>query len=186
VEHAGKLGIKILTVYAFSTENWKRSKEEVGTLMRLFKRYLKQEEKNLMEKNVRFMVSGRKEGVSEDLKAAIARLEQVTADNSGLVLNVAFNYGGRAEILDAANRLLASGKKEITEEDFAGALYNRLPDPELLIRTSGEYRISNFLLWQIAYAEIHICETLWPDFGEKDLDAAIADYNTRERRFGGI
>jgi undecaprenyl diphosphate synthase len=185
LEHAGKLGIRYLTVYAFSTENWKRSPEEVNTLMRLFKRYLKQEEKNLMEKDVRFLVSGRKEGVSPDLLSSIARLEQATQNNKGLTFHVAFNYGGRSEIVDAVNRILVSGKKEISEEDFSSYLYQQLPDPELLIRTSGEFRVSNFLLWQIAYSEIYICETLWPDFSEKDLDAAVSAYNMRERRFGG-
>ncbi|MDR3259331.1 MAG: di-trans,poly-cis-decaprenylcistransferase [Fusobacteriaceae bacterium] len=193
LEHAGKLGIKYLTVFAFSTENWKRSTEEVNALMKLFKLYLKNEEKNLMEKNVKFLVSGSKIGVPEDLLERIEHLKKVTANNTGIVFNVAFNYGGRSEIIDAVNLILKENrenientKKEITEEEFSKYLYNDLPYPELLIRTSGEFRISNFLLWQIAYSEIYICDTLWPDFSEKDLDDAIASYNQRDRRFGGI
>jgi undecaprenyl diphosphate synthase len=208
LEHAGKLGIKYLTVFAFSTENWKRSAEEVSALMKLFKLYLRSEEKNLMEKNVKFLVSGSKIGVPKDLLECIEHLKKITENNTGIVFNVAFNYGGRNEIIDAVNLILkekekeeqenkeqknkennkenSKNKKEITEEEFSKYLYNDLPYPELLIRTSGEFRISNFLLWQIAYSEIYICDTLWPDFAEKDLDDAIASYNQRDRRFGGI
>lgn len=186
ITHAAKLGIKYLTVYAFSTENWKRSQEEVSALMFLFKSYIKNEEKNIMENNIRFMVSGRRENVSESLVEAIDKLQEKSKNNSGLTFNIAFNYGGRAEIIDAVNKILKSGKTSIDEVEFSKYLYNDIPDPELLIRTSGELRISNFLLWQIAYSEIYITDTLWPDFDEKELDKAIESYEKRDRRFGGV
>ena len=154
--------------------------------MFLFKNYIKNEEKNIMENNIRFMVSGRRENVSKSLLEAIDNLQEKSKNNSGLTFNIAFNYGGRAEILDAVNRILRSGRTEITEEEFSKYLYNNIPDPELLIRTSGELRISNFLLWQIAYSEIYVTDTLWPDFDEEELDKAIESYNKRERRFGGV
>ncbi|BBA53072.1 isoprenyl transferase [uncultured Fusobacterium sp.] len=186
ITYAGKIGVGYLTVYAFSTENWKRSKDEVDALMFLFKTYLKNEEKNIMKNNVRFLVSGRKEGVSPSLLEAIKKLEDKSRDNTGLTLNIAFNYGGRAEITDAVNSILKSGIEHIDEENFSKYLYNDIPDPELLVRTSGELRISNFLLWQIAYSEIYITDALWPDFDEKELDKAIQSYNERDRRFGGV
>ena len=186
ITYAGEIGIKYLTVYAFSTENWRRSKDEVDALMFLFKTYLKNEEKNIMKNNVRFLVSGRKEGVSPSLLEAIKNLEDKSKNNTGLTLNIAFNYGGRAEIIDAVNSILKSKEDHIDEENFSKYLYSDIPDPELLIRTSGEFRISNFLLWQIAYSEIYITEALWPDFDEKELDKAIESYNGRDRRFGGV
>ena len=186
ITYAGKIGVRYLTVYAFSTENWKRSKDEVEALMFLFKTYLKNEEKNIMKNNVRFLVSGRKEGVNPSLLEAIEKLEDKSKNNTGLTLNIAFNYGGRAEITDAVNFILESGITYIDEENFSKYLYNDIPDPELLVRTSGEFRISNFLLWQIAYSEIYITEALWPDFDEKELDKAIESYNERDRRFGGV
>ena len=186
ITYAGKIGVKYLTVYAFSTENWKRSKDEVDALMFLFKTYLKNEEKNIMKNNVRFLVSGRKDDVSPSLLEAIKKLEDKSKNNTGLTLNIAFNYGGRAEIVDAVNSILKSGIDNLAEEDFSKYLYNNIPDPELLVRTSGELRISNFLLWQIAYSEIYITEALWPDFDEKELDKAIESYNGRDRRFGGV
>lgn len=186
ITHAAEIGVKYLTVYAFSTENWKRSQEEVNALMFLFKSYIKNEEKNIMENNIRFMVSGRKENVSESLLEAIDKLQDKSKNNTGLTFNIAFNYGGRAEIIDAVNKILKSGKESIDEEEFSKYLYNDIPDPELLIRTSGELRISNFLLWQIAYSEIYITDTLWPDFDERELDIAIESYMKRDRRFGGV
>lgn len=186
LEHAGKIGVKYLTVFAFSTENWKRSSDEVGTLMMLFKRYIKSEEKNLMEKNVRFVVSGTKVNVSEDLLEAISKLEEKTKNNTGIVFNIAFNYGGRTEIIDGINAIILEKKEKISEEEFSKYLYNSFPDPDLLIRTSGEMRISNFLLWQLAYSEIVVTEKLWPDFTTEDLDEAILDFTRRDRRFGGV
>ena len=184
--HAARIGVKYLTVYAFSTENWKRSQEEVSALMFLFKNYIKTEEKNIMENNIRFMVFGRKDNVNSSLLEAIDKLQEKSRDNTGLTFNIAFNYGGRSEIIDAVNKILKSGKANITEEEFSSYLYNDIPDPELLIRTSGELRISNFLLWQIAYSEIYITDTLWPDFNEQELEKAIEAFNRRDRRFGGV
>ncbi len=168
----------------FSTENWKRSQEEVSALMTLFKTYINSEKKMLLENKVRFMVSGREEGVSESLLKAIRELEKETSKDYKMTLNIAFNYGGRAEIIDAIKKAKEMGE-EITEENFSKFLYNDIPDPELIIRTSGEFRISNFLLWQLAYSEIYITDVYWPDFDEKELDKAIESYNKRERRFGG-
>lgn len=184
--YCGELGVKYLTVYAFSTENWKRAKEEVDALMFLFKTYLKNEKKLLMKNNVKFLVSGRTEGVSQDLLTEINRLEEATKGNTGITLNIAFNYGGRAELVDAIKEIIKHDEKEITEEIVEKYLYNQLPDPELLIRTSGEMRISNFLLWQIAYSEIYVTETYWPDFDRDELIKAIESYQKRERRFGGV
>ncbi|MEG0068772.1 MAG: isoprenyl transferase [Cetobacterium sp.] len=184
--YCGELGVKYLTVYAFSTENWKRAKEEVDALMFLFKTYLKNEKKTLMKNNVRFIVSGREDGVSKDLLKEIKNLEEETKNNTGITLNIAFNYGGRAEIVDAINKMIENNEKNITEEIVEKYLYNYLPDPELLIRTSGEMRISNFLLWQIAYSEIYVTETHWPDFDKDELMKAIESYKKRDRRFGGV
>lgn len=184
VKYCGNIGVKYLTVYAFSTENWKRSQEEVSALMTLFKTYINSEKKILLENKVRFMVSGREEGVSESLLKAIRELERETSKDYKMTLNIAFNYGGRAEIIDAIKKAREMGE-EITEENFSKFLYNDIPDPELIIRTSGEFRISNFLLWQLAYSEIYITDVYWPDFDEKELDKAIESYNKRERRFGG-
>lgn len=186
ITYAAKLGVKYLTVYAFSTENWKRSQEEVSALMFLFKNYIKNEEKNIMENNIRFMVSGKKDNVSTSLLEAVDNLQEKSKNNIGLTFNIAFNYGGRAEIVDAVNKILKAGKESIDEEEFSKYLYSDIPDPELLIRTSGELRISNFLLWQIAYSEIYITDTLWPDFNENELDKAIENYTKRDRRFGGV
>ena len=182
----GELGVKYLTVYAFSTENWNRAKDEVDALMFLFKTYLKNEKKLLMKNNVRFLVSGRKEGVSQSLLEEIKNLENATKGNTGITLNIAFNYGGRAEIVDAIKNIIENNEKIITEKTVEKYLYNQLPDPELLIRTSGEIRISNFLLWQIAYSEIYVTDTYWPDFNEGELIKAIECYQKRDRRFGGV
>lgn len=186
LEYLTEIGVKYLTVYAFSTENWNRPQDEVSTLMRLFLKYIKNERKNMMKNKIRFFVSGRKNNVSEKLQNEIERLEEETKGNDRITLNIAFNYGSRAEIVDAVNRIIEDGKENITEEDFSKYLYNDFPDPDLVIRTSGEMRISNFLLWQIAYSELYITDTLWPDFDEKEIDKAIESYNQRERRFGGI
>lgn len=184
VKYCGNIGVEYLTVYAFSTENWKRSQEEVSALMTLFKTYINSERKILLENKVRFMVSGRKEGVSKNLLDAIEKLENETSKDYKMTLNIAFNYGGRAEIIDAIKKARELDE-EITEENFSKFLYNDIPDPELIIRTSGEFRISNFLLWQLAYSEIYITDVYWPDFNEEELDKAIYSYNKRERRFGG-
>ena len=185
MEYCNKIGVTYLTVYAFSTENWKRSQEEVDALMFLFKSYIKSERENLLKNKIRFMVSGREEGVNPSLMEAIKELEEVTSKDYEMTLNIAFNYGGRAEITDAVNKILKEGKTSITEEEFSKYLYNDIPDPDLVIRTSGEFRISNFLLWQIAYSEIYITDKYWPDFDEEEMDKALLSYSKRERRFGG-
>ena len=185
MEYCNKIGVTYLTVYAFSTENWKRSQEEVDALMFLFKSYIKSERENLLKNKIRFMVSGREEGVNPSLMEAIKELEEVTSKDYEMTLNIAFNYGGRAEIIDAVNKILKDGKASVTEEEFSKYLYNDIPDPDLVIRTSGEFRISNFLLWQIAYSEIYIIDKYWPDFDEEEMDKALLSYSKRERRFGG-
>lgn len=185
MEYCNKIGVTYLTVYAFSTENWKRSQEEVDALMFLFKSYIKSERENLLKNKIRFMVSGREEGVNPSLMEAIKELEEATSKDYEMTLNIAFNYGGRAEITDAVNKILKEGKTSITEEEFSKYLYNDIPDPDFVIRTSGEFRISNFLLWQIAYSEIYITDKYWPDFDETEMEKAILSYSKRERRFGG-
>lgn len=185
MEYCNKIGVTYLTVYAFSTENWKRSQEEVDALMFLFKSYIKSERENLLKNKIRFMVSGREEGVNPSLMEAIKELEEATSKDYEMTLNIAFNYGGRAEITDAVNKILKDGRTSITEEEFSKYLYNDIPDPDFVIRTSGEFRISNFLLWQIAYSEIYITDKYWPDFDETEMEKAILSYSKRERRFGG-
>ena len=186
IKHAGELGVKYITVYAFSTENWKRSEEEVNGLMKLFTEYLTKERKNFIKNGVRLLISGRREKVPQGLLDAIDKTIEMTKDCKSITLNIAFNYGGRAEIVDAVNKILKLGKESISEEEFGQYMYNDLPDPELLIRTSGEMRISNFLLWQIAYSEIYVTDILWPDFNKKELEKAIRAYQNRDRRFGGV
>ena len=181
----GDRGIKYLTVYAFSTENWKRPKEEVDGLMALFARYLKTKEREFLKNRVRFRLTGRRGDLSPKLRKVVEALEAKTRDFERQFL-VAISYGGRAEIVDAANAAIAAGEP-VTEETFKRYLYSPdVPDPDLIIRTSGEIRTSNFLLWESAYAEYHFTPTLWPDFSEADLDAALADYAARHRRVGGV
>lgn len=186
MEYLPKINVEYLTVYAFSTENWNRSDEEVSTLMSLFLKYIKKEKKNMIKNEIRFFVSGRKDNVPKNLLEEIEKLQEETKNNKRLTLNIAFNYGGRAEIIDAVNKLLENNEKNIDEKIFLKYLYNDFPDPDLVIRTSGESRISNFLLWQIAYSEFYITDVLWPDFDEKEIDKAIENYSKRDRRFGGV
>jgi undecaprenyl diphosphate synthase len=189
VETCARLGIGTLTLYAFSVENWKRPAEEVGTLMLLLKRYLRAELNTLMRNDIRFQVIGRAEDLAPDIRTELIQARDRTATNRGMRFNVALNYSGRAEIVDAARAALALGLRpeELTEERFASLLYTSgQPDPDLLIRTSGEMRVSNFLLWQIAYAEIYVTDTLWPDFRRRHLLEAVLAYQKRERRYGGI
>jgi len=189
LETSARLGLRVLTLYAFSVENWKRPAAEVSTLMMLLQRYLRSELATLQANNIRFNVIGRPDGLAPEIQLELADAERLTAANSGLQFNIALNYGGRAEIVDAARAALAAGlaPDELTEARFADFLYTRgQPDPDLLIRTSGEMRISNFLLWQIAYAEIYVTETFWPDFRRGDLLEAIVAYQKRDRRYGGI
>jgi undecaprenyl diphosphate synthase len=193
VEAAGELGVGVLSLYAFSRENWSRPAEEVGALMDLLTRYIESERAELMERRIRVRVMGERERLSPEARAAVEGLIRDTADADGLVLNLGISYGGRWEIARACRRVaervaageLAAG--QVDEAAVAGALETAgLPDPDLLIRTSGEFRVSNFLLWQIAYTEIHVTEVLWPDFGPEDFFEAVYDFQRRERRFGKV
>ena len=191
VEGCAELHIPALTLYAFSVENWKRPRAEVSTLMSLLKEYLARELQTLCTNNIRLQTIGRTDELDPTVQQELARTMADTRNNTGMVLTLALNYGGRAEIIDAVNRILTSDRKNspepMTEKEFAGYLYTAgLPDPDLLIRTSGELRISNFLLWQIAYSELYVTDTLWPDFDKKCLYEALIAYQKRERRYGGI
>lgn len=191
MEAAGKLGVDYLTLFSFSSENWRRPEEEVRDLMGLLRRYLKSEIAELHRKNVRFKVIGERSRLDKDIQALVQDAEQMTAENTHLTLSLALSYGGRAEIADAARRIAESvrlGLLEPTAVDeslFESYLWSvGLPDPDLLIRTSGEKRISNFLLWQCAYTEFYYTDVYWPDFDESALATAIEDYRRRDRRFG--
>ncbi len=186
-----ELGIKILTLYAFSVENWKRPREEVAALMGLLKQYLIKEREEMIQNNIRLRAIGRIEDLPPDVRAILQETIQKTARCDGMILNLALSYGGRSEILHAVQGILQDFQKgklrpeEINFQRFSHYLWTQgIPDPDLLIRTSGEFRISNFLLWQIAYTELYVTETLWPDFNREELVKAIADYQSRERRFG--
>jgi len=188
VEAAIDLGIESLAVYAFSTENWSRSPDEVSALMEIFGETIERELPDLVAQGVRARFLGRDDRAPDWLKTKMDALEEATAANSRLALWIAFDYGGRAELVDAARRLLESGVEpdDVDEAALAGALYEpEMPDPDLVVRTSGERRVSNFLLWQSAYAEFVFTDTLWPDFGPDELRAAIEEYARRRRRFGG-
>ena len=192
IESAAQLGIDALTLYAFSVENWKRPKREINTLMTLLKEYIRRELKNVKKNNIRFQAIGRIHELEESVRKELQRATHETHKNTGMILNVALNYGGRAELVDTFNRLFRELKQNghqapVDEETISRFLYTSgLPDPDLLIRTSGEMRISNFLLWQIAYSEIYITSTYWPDFRRKDLLEAILEYQQRDRRYGAI
>jgi len=192
IETCARLKIEALTLYAFSVENWRRPKTEIDFLMALLREYLRKEMPLIQKNNIRMRFLGRMDelpaGVQNDVRDAMEK----TAENKGMVLSVALNYGGRAEIVDAVNAILSEGNghgipPKVTEEQLSRHLYTEgLPDPDLLIRTSGEMRVSNFLLWQIAYAEIFVTETLWPDFNRARLLEALLEFQKRERRYGGI
>mgnify|MGYP003309734290 CR=1 FL=1 len=189
VETSARLGLDVLTLYAFSVENWKRPRAEVAVLMGLLKRYLRLELENLQANDIRFQVIGRPEDLPVDVQRELDEGQERTRANGGMLFNIALNYGGRAEIVEATRRAMRQGldPSELDEQRFGDLLYTAgQPDPDLLIRTSGEMRVSNFLLWQIAYAEIWVTETLWPDFRARHLLQAILDYQKRERRYGGI
>ncbi len=188
VEAALELGVESLTVYAFSTENWSRTPDEVAALMEIFGETIERELPDLCKQGVRCRFIGRRDRAPEGLRAQMAWLEQETAGYDRLDLWIAFDYGGRAEIVQAARRIAEAGidPSEIDENVVAANLYApEMPDPDLIIRTSSELRVSNFLLWQLAYAELVFVDTLWPDFGEKELREALASYARRRRRFGG-
>lgn len=190
VESCARLGIKYLTLYAFSKENWRRPASEVAMLWDLLYDYLRREDKGLVKNRLRLMVIGEREGIPERVRQELERVENLTRDFDEMIVILALNYGGRAEIVDAVRKMLASVElrpEDINEETFSRYLYTAgIPDPDLLIRTSGELRVSNFLLWQIAYAEIWITADYWPDFSRKHLLQAIVDYQQRERRFGAV
>jgi undecaprenyl diphosphate synthase len=186
-----EIGIEVLTLYAFSTENWQRPKQEISALMKLLKDFLRSELSEMMENDIRLNAIGQIGRFPEDVLKVLQEVMGTTRENSGMLLNLALSYGGRDEIVTAAGRIaeeVGAGhleSKEITEEVFSNYLYTQgMPDPDLLIRTSGEMRISNFLLWQIAYAEIYVTKTLWPDFRREELFQILHDYEKRERRFG--
>ena len=189
VETSARLGIGALTLYAFSVENWKRPATEVSALMTLLKRYLRLELGTINRNNIRFKVIGRNDELSKDVLQELDAGQEATARNTGMLFNIALNYGGRAEIVDAARRAIEAGVRaaDLDERKFSEFLYTAgQPDPDLLIRTSGEMRVSNFLLWQIAYAEIWVTDTLWPDFRRRHLLEAVLAYQKRDRRYGGI
>ena len=186
-------GVKYLTVYAFSTENWKRSAEEVGVLMNLFRRYLKRCEKNAVKRQMRVKIIGDPTGLAPDIQDMIRELEDMSASYDKMFFQIALNYGGRDEIRRAAEKIIADAREgkiteaDMTEDRFASYLDTAgIPDPDLLIRTSGEERISNFLLWQLAYTEFYFADVPWPAFNEEELEKAIDKYNRRDRRFGGV
>ena len=193
VRACSQIGVKYLTLYTFSVENWKRPKEEVAALMALLSRTTLSELQELLDNNVKLITTGRINGLSPGERQVIMEAVRETSENGGLVLNLALNYGGRTEILDAV-KAIANGVKAgvidpqtIDEELFSDFLYTaELPDPDLLIRTSGELRLSNFLLWQTSYTELYIIDTLWPDFGKRELLEAILDFQKRKRRFGQV
>lgn len=190
VETCARLGIKYLTLFAFSKENWKRPKREVSTLWKLLEEYLKNEDKVLQKNNFRLMTIGQSNDLPESARKQLDRVIELTRNNDGMTLILALNYGGRAEIVDTVKKIAADPElniDEINEDTFSRMLYtSAIPDPDLLIRTSGELRVSNFLLWQIAYSEIWVTRELWPDFRKLDLLQAVLDYQGRERRFGDI
>lgn len=193
VEDAARLGIEYLTVYGFSTENWKRSAEEVGALMQLFRYYMKRLLKVAKKNNVRVIMIGERSRFDEDIIEGLNRLEEETKDNTRMTFTIAVNYGSRDEITRAVRRMMTdcqAGKlspEDVDESVIAGYLDTReLPDPDLLIRTSGEQRLSNYLLWQLAYTEFYFTDVLWPDFNKEELVKAIEKYNGRDRRFGGV
>ena len=182
--YCNKIGVKFLTVYAFSTENFNRSKEEVSYLMGLIVKFFTERAEELDEKNMKIVFSGRKEPLSNRIYKVIQNVQKMTKDNTGGILNICLNYGGRAEIVDAAKKIVAEGK-ELNEENFSKSLYQDLPDLDFVIRTSGEMRLSNFMLWQSSYAEFYFPSTYFPDFDNAEFDKALEEYNNRHRRFGG-
>jgi undecaprenyl diphosphate synthase len=194
VETCARLGIQVLTLYAFSMENWKRPRSEIETLWRLLRFYLRKELPELQKNDIRLVAIGRLDALPDQVRSELDAAVEATSGNQGLRVNLAINYSGRSELVDAVNALLDAARMEsrldslrVDEETISSGLYTaNSPDPDLLIRTSGEMRISNFLLWQIAYAELYVTDTLWPDFNRPELLKAILDYQKRDRRYGGL
>tara|TARA_Y100000768_G_scaffold107494_1_gene78926 strand:+ start:1162 stop:1848 length:687 start_codon:yes stop_codon:yes gene_type:complete len=187
INHCVERGIPYLTLYTFSKENWSRPAKEVDALMILLSKMLKNEIENMMRNNIRFNIVGRLEEIPEETRDWVLSTIEKTKNNTGLVLTLALNYGGRQEIVDAFNSLMKSEVKIINEEILKNHLYcPEMPDPDMIIRTGGEYRLSNFLLWQSAYAEIYVCDKNWPDFDEDELDKVFKEYENRNRTFGRV
>lgn len=193
VSACGDIGVEVLTLYSFSVENWRRPKDEIDALMELCVAYCQSERDSLIKEGIRIRVVGDREGLPPHVRDALGALEEATSSLTGPTLALAINYGGRSELVHAARELARDVQaglltpEQVNEQTLQDRLYTRgLPDPDLLIRTAGEMRVSNFLLWQISYAEIHVTRTLWPDFGTTDLHAAVRDYACRQRRFGGL
>lgn len=186
VQHCADIGVEYVTVYAFSTENWKRPKNEVDTIMRLFREYISEAERDFEKSDVRILFIGNRNVFSGELRREMAKVEALTASRKK-TLCVAMNYGGRGEIVDAINTLIVSGKTQITERDITEHIYSgAVPAPDMIVRTGGEIRLSNFLLWQSAYAELFFTDTLWPDFSTEEVDRLILEFNRRNRRYGGV
>ena len=186
MEYCGDIGIEAVTFYVFSTENWKRPQKEVDSIMKLLNKYLDECEEKVMKNNVRFVFLGDKSVFPEDMRAKMIDIEEKSKNNKSII-NLALNYGGRDEIATAVNKLIAEGKTRVSEADISAALYTAdSPELDLIVRTGGDMRISNFLLWQSAYAELYFTDILWPDFSTVDVDAAINNFMSRKRRFGGV
>ncbi len=187
IRHCGdERGIPFVTVYAFSTENWKRPEKEVQALMKLFRGYLKDAKEGFLKEDIRVLFFGDRSVFDEDIRKEMDEVERLSASCSRTVC-IAVNYGGRAEVVDAVNALINEGKQKITEEDITGAIYSgKVPPPDMIVRTGGEIRLSNFLMWQSAYSELFFTDTLWPDLSCEELDKIIDEFNTRNRRFGGV
>ena len=186
IRMCGDIGIQAITVYAFSTENWSRPAREVQAIMTLLDEYIREAERTDAENGIRYVFLGDKQALSPELREKAEHLERLTAGNK-LLLNIALNYGGRAELVNAVNALIREGVPSVTEEDISAHLYtSHCKDPDLIVRTANEYRLSNFLLWQAAYSEFYFTPTLWPDFGEEELGEAIRSFYARKRKFGGL
>lgn len=192
IKGAKESGVKILTLYTFSTENWKRPKHEVQALFKLLENYIDTQADDLTKNNIRLSVIGKLEGLPDSVRKKLNIIMEKTKDNTALILNLALNYGARTEIVDAVRAIVGDcvskkiSSEEIDEKSFSGYLYTKnLPDPDLLIRTSGEMRLSNFLLWQLSYSELYISKKLWPDFKKRDFLEAVKEYQSRQRRYGG-
>ena len=186
VRYCGDIGIKYVTVYAFSTENWSRPEKEVNSIMRLLDKYLDECEKSFKEYNIKMKVIGDVSRLDASLSQKIQRIEEITKDNA-LTLSIAINYGGKDELVHAVNNLIAEGKKDVTAKDIESQLYTAgIPDPDLIVRTAGEMRLSNFLMWQSAYSEFYFTDTLWPDMTSKDIDLAVEEFYSRQRRYGKV
>ena len=186
VQHCADIGVEYVTVYAFSTENWKRPKTEVDAIMQLFRDYIREAIRDFEKQDIRILFIGNRSIFDEELKKEMETAEKLTADRHK-TLCIAINYGGRGEIVDAVNKMIANGKTSVTEEDITREIYSgAVPPPDMIIRTGGEIRLSNFLLWQSAYAEYYFTDVLWPDYSSKDVDEAVAAFYGRKRRFGGV